>query len=131
MRDSLKGSGYAVTIGGGRGLRLFHQSGGNSDNCIPLTAVWKITATVQFRFSPICISTHIKPALGRVKLCTLNPPQIQKFVNQLSKSGRKIVKKDKKTEKKKFPLLASRPNLSRMCTAFSLRPLALPLMLDS
>ena len=42
---------------------------------------------------------HIKPALGRVKLCLLMPPQIQKFINQLDKSGKKTVTKDKKTGK--------------------------------
>lgn len=53
--------------------------------------------------------THIKPALGRVKLCTLNPPQIQKFINQLSKSGRKIVKKDKKTGKEEVSFAGLSP----------------------
>ena len=43
--------------------------------------------------------THIKPALGAVKLSDLTAPQIQAFYNQLGKTGRTIEKKDKKTGK--------------------------------
>ena len=46
------------------------------------------------------INTHIKPALGNYKLSTLNKPQIQKFINNLSKTGKRTVKKDKATGKK-------------------------------
>ncbi len=44
-------------------------------------------------------NTHIKPALGAVKLSKLTAPQIQGFYNDLSKTGKQIIKKDKKTEK--------------------------------
>lgn len=40
-------------------------------------------------------NTHIKPALGAVKLSKLTPHQIQGFYNQLLKNGRTIPKKDK------------------------------------
>lgn len=43
------------------------------------------------------IETHIKPGLGKYKLCNLNTPQIQKFINGLSKTGKKMVKKNKIT----------------------------------
>lgn len=43
--------------------------------------------------------THIKPALGATKLCKLTTPQIQKFYNQLGKSGHTVKRKDKKTGK--------------------------------
>lgn len=43
--------------------------------------------------------THIKPALGAVKLSDLTAPQIQAFYNELGKTGRRIEKKDKKTGK--------------------------------
>ena len=43
--------------------------------------------------------THIKPALGAVKLSDLSAPQIQAFYNQLGKTGHRIEKKDKKTGK--------------------------------
>ena len=45
------------------------------------------------------INTHIKPALGKYKLSSLNTPQIQRFINSLSKTGKKTVKKDKDTGK--------------------------------
>lgn len=44
-------------------------------------------------------NTHIKPALGAVKLSKLTAPQIQGFYNDLSKTGKQIRKKDKKTGK--------------------------------
>ncbi len=44
-------------------------------------------------------NTHIKPALGAVKLSKLTAPQIQSFYNDLSKTGKQISKKDKKTGK--------------------------------
>lgn len=40
--------------------------------------------------------THIKPALGAVKLSKLTTPQIQKFYNELCKTGRTIKRKDSK-----------------------------------
>lgn len=43
--------------------------------------------------------THIKPALGAVKLSALTTPQIQGFYNDLAKAGKQIKKKDKKTGK--------------------------------
>ena len=43
--------------------------------------------------------THIKPALGAVKLSKLTPPMIQKFYNELQRTGRTITEKDKKTGK--------------------------------
>ena len=44
-------------------------------------------------------NTHIKPALGAVRLADLTAPQIQKFYNALAKNGRTIEKKDAKTGK--------------------------------
>lgn len=41
------------------------------------------------------VTTHIKPALGAVKLSQLTPHQIQRFHNNLLKAGRSIPKKDK------------------------------------
>jgi integrase len=41
--------------------------------------------------------THIKPALGAVKLSKLTTPQIQAFYNELGKTGHTITKKDQKT----------------------------------
>lgn len=43
--------------------------------------------------------THIKPALGAVKLGKLTAPQIQDFYNDLGKTGKQIRKKDPKTGK--------------------------------
>lgn len=43
--------------------------------------------------------THIKPALGAVKLSKLTTTMIQSFYNDLAKSGRKVEKRDKKTGK--------------------------------
>lgn len=40
------------------------------------------------------IKTHIKPALGAVKLQALKAPQIQRFYNKLSKEGVKVAKHD-------------------------------------
>lgn len=45
------------------------------------------------------VETHIKPALGAVKLGKLTAPQIQSFYNELGRTGHKIEKKDKKTGK--------------------------------
>ena len=45
------------------------------------------------------ITNHIKPALGAVPLGKLTAPQIQKFYNELGKTGHVIKKKDKKTGK--------------------------------
>ena len=45
------------------------------------------------------IETHIKPALGNVKLAKLTAPQIQGFYNELGRTGKEIRKKDKKTGK--------------------------------
>lgn len=36
------------------------------------------------------VRTHIKPALGAVKLSRLTGPQIQKFYNELARSGKKV-----------------------------------------
>ena len=44
-------------------------------------------------------NTHLKPGLGKIKLQSLKPPQIQKFINDLSKTGKEIRKKDPKTGK--------------------------------
>lgn len=41
--------------------------------------------------------THIRPALGAVKLSKLTPPQIQSFYNELQRSGRTVKEKDKET----------------------------------
>ncbi len=41
--------------------------------------------------------THIRPALGAVRLCKLTPPQIQGFYNELQRTGRTINEKDKAT----------------------------------
>lgn len=43
--------------------------------------------------------THIRPALGAVKLCKLTPPQIQGFYNELQRTGRTIKEKDEATGK--------------------------------
>ena len=40
------------------------------------------------------IKTHLKPALGAVKLQALKTPQIQRFYNSLAKSGVKVAKHD-------------------------------------
>ena len=45
------------------------------------------------------VETHIKPSLGAIKLCKLTPPQIQKFYNELGKTGHEIKRKDPKTGK--------------------------------
>lgn len=45
------------------------------------------------------VETHIKPALGAVKLGKLTTPQIQSFYNELGRTGHKIQKRDKKTGK--------------------------------
>ena len=47
------------------------------------------------------VDTHIRPALGKIRLSDLNAPQIQKFINQLGKTGKKSIIKDKKTGKEK------------------------------
>ena len=41
------------------------------------------------------ISNHIKPAIGAVKLEALDTPTIQRFYNELGKTGQKIPKRDK------------------------------------
>ena len=43
--------------------------------------------------------THIKPALGAVKLSKLTAPQIQGFYNALAQTGKEVRKKDKETGK--------------------------------
>lgn len=43
--------------------------------------------------------THIKPALGAIKLGKLTAPQIQGFYNELGKTGHTVQRKDKKTGK--------------------------------
>lgn len=45
------------------------------------------------------METHIKPALGAVKLGDLTTPQIQAFYNQLGRTGRTITKTDKRSGK--------------------------------
>ena len=42
---------------------------------------------------------HIKPQLGAIKLSSLTAPMIQRFYNQLAKSGHRIETKDPKTGK--------------------------------
>ena len=43
--------------------------------------------------------THIRPALGAVKLCRLTMPQIQSFYNELQRTGRTVKDKDPETGK--------------------------------
>lgn len=43
--------------------------------------------------------THIIPALGAVKLAKLTTPQVQKFYNELGKTGKTTTRMDKKTGK--------------------------------
>jgi Site-specific recombinase XerD len=43
--------------------------------------------------------THIRPALGAVKLSRLTPPQIQGFYNELQRTGHTVKEKDPKTGK--------------------------------
>ena len=43
--------------------------------------------------------SHIKPALGAVKLCKLTTPMIQQFYNELQRTGRTVKEKDPKTGK--------------------------------
>ena len=43
--------------------------------------------------------THIRPALGAVKLCKLTPPMIQSFYNELQRTGRTVKEKDPETGK--------------------------------
>ena len=43
--------------------------------------------------------THIRPALGAVKLSKLSAPQIQGFYNELQRTGRTVKEKDKETGK--------------------------------
>lgn len=52
------------------------------------------------------IETHIKPALGATKLQSLKAPEIQKFYNELAKSGRTVSSrsKDGKAVLKHLPL---------------------------
>ena len=45
------------------------------------------------------VETHIKPGLGKIKLQSLTTPQVQKFINGLTKTGKEIKKKDPKTGK--------------------------------
>lgn len=45
------------------------------------------------------VETHIKPALGAVKLGKLTTPEIQRFYNELGRTGHKVQRKDKKTGK--------------------------------
>ncbi|MBR1456219.1 MAG: site-specific integrase [Oscillospiraceae bacterium] len=55
------------------------------------------------------IETHIKPALGATRLGDLKASQIQKFYNELMRSGHEVKTKDKKTGKitiRKEPLSA-------------------------
>ena len=42
------------------------------------------------------MNTHIKPALGALKISELTPKEIQHFYNQLQKSGRTVIHKDEK-----------------------------------
>lgn len=44
------------------------------------------------------IANHIKPAIGAVKLEALDTPTIQRFYNQLAKTGQKVPKRDKAGE---------------------------------
>lgn len=46
------------------------------------------------------VETHIKPALGAIKLGALTAPQIQSFYNALGRDGRKVERRDKKTGEK-------------------------------
>lgn len=45
------------------------------------------------------VETHIKPALGALRLMELTTPKIQSFYNELGRTGRKIKKQDSKTGK--------------------------------
>lgn len=56
----------------------------------------KFLTVMQYRSMT---ETHIKPALGAVKLAKLTPPQIQAFYNELQKTGRTVKEKDEKSGK--------------------------------
>lgn len=45
------------------------------------------------------INTHIKPQLGKVALCKLTAPMIQKFYNQLSKDGKTVIRNENGKQK--------------------------------
>ena len=47
------------------------------------------------KYEKVC-RVHIKPALGATKLSALNGPQIQKFYNELGRTGKATKKKDSK-----------------------------------
>lgn len=47
------------------------------------------------------IETHIKPKLGAVKLKDLTPPMIQSFYNELARSGKRVVEREKDGKIKK------------------------------
>ena len=55
------------------------------------------------------IENHIIPALGAVKLSTLTPDAIQKFYNDLQRSGKKVRKKNENGK----PVYASAPMASK------------------
>lgn len=59
------------------------------NNCKPLTVQKYKSMT----------SAHILPAIGAVKLSKLTVPQVQTFYNNLSKSGKTVTQKDRKTGK--------------------------------
>lgn len=45
------------------------------------------------------VETHIKPGLGKIKLQALKAPKVQKFINDLSRTGKEVKRKDPKTGK--------------------------------
>lgn len=62
---------------------------------VDYSADWKYNTKVKYK--TVC-ETHIKPALGAVKLSKLKAPQIQGFYNGLEKTTRKKNKKTGKME---------------------------------
>ena len=67
------------------------------------------------------IATHIKPALGAVKLTKLTPHIIQGFYNDLLANGRIVPKRDKQGKIIKKDGVARRPHRStqRPCAMFT------------
>ena len=54
------------------------------------SADWKYNTKVKYK--TVC-DTHLKPALGAVKLARLTAPQVQKFYNELGQTGKSITRK--------------------------------------
>ena len=58
------------------------------------SAKWKYQTLISYSG---CCKNHIKPALGKTKLCQLTAPQIQSFLNELQRTGKKHYKLNKET----------------------------------